>query len=172
MENKTLDKTILEHLKNTDENSVIQALESIQDKGNVDYIPHILMCYQQSQSSDVKKRITNLLNDIKDKKSAPIIVDLIKQSTSDDVTSMLLTSCWSSGIDYSQYLPVFIDLVISRDYMTAFEALTVIDNIEGNFDVDELNGYIEKVKQASITDPSQKKRAMYIELISVLERLC
>ena len=42
----------------------------------------------------------------------------------------LLTACWQNGLDFSTFLPVFIDLIIHEDWEIAFEAFTVIDNLE------------------------------------------
>ncbi len=171
MEHSNLDKTILEQLMSKDEQVIIQAVEFIHEKGNVDYIPHLVFCYTNNASGDVKKKITNLLNDIKDARVAPVMVEMLKKHNPDEVTSMLLTACWSSGIDYAPFLPVFCDMVISEDYMTAFEALTVIDNMEGKPETALIKSCLEKAKQAAISDKGPKKRPIYTELVAVLERM-
>ena len=39
-------------------------------------------------------------------------------------------ACWQNGLDYSLFLLVFVDFVIKEDWETAFEAFTVIENME------------------------------------------
>ena len=172
MENSTLDKVLVDQLLSTDNNSQLHAIEIIQQNGNVHYVPVLLALYEKSKSTEVRKKITNLLNSIKDPKVAPIVIQQLQESKSEEIRSMLLTSCWSSGIDYSDYLPVFIDVILTGEYMTAFEALTIIDNIDGKFDKKVLTTYIQKVKEVSANSELHKKKAIYVELIGVLESFC
>ncbi|MDD2563520.1 MAG: HEAT repeat domain-containing protein [Salinivirgaceae bacterium] len=167
----SVDKKLLEQLYSPNEEVILKAIQVIKEKGNLDYIPTLLTVFEKTEIGEIQKNITNLLNDIKDPKVAPIFVELIQKEISEDVLSMLLTSCWSSGIDYAPYIDVFVDIVIKADYLTAFEALTVIDNMEGTFDTEKMKLHIEALKRASVEPVNEKKRAMMIELISILEHL-
>jgi hypothetical protein len=42
----------------------------------------------------------------------------------------ITTACWENGLDYKNYFPVFVDIVINEDWETGFEAFTVIENME------------------------------------------
>ena len=47
-----------------------------------------------------------------------------------DIQKELLEACWQNGLNYAQFLPIFIQVVIEEDDITAFEALTVIENLD------------------------------------------
>ena len=167
----SVSKKLIEQLYSSNEEVALTAIKTIEEKGNLDYIPELLMAYENTESAEIQKKIANLLNDIKDAKAAPFFVEFIQKDVSEDILSMVLTSCWSSGIDYSSFIDVFVEIVLKANYLTAFEALTVIDNMEGTFDCEKLKHHIEVLKRASVDPVNVKKRAMMIELVSVLEQL-
>ena len=166
-----LNKVLVDQLYSSKEAEVIKAIDLICVEGSLEYIPALLSAFENTKSGEIKRKINNLLNDVKDSKIAPIIVEYLQNEISEDVMSMLLTACWSSGVDYSQYLSVFVQIVLESDYFTAFESLTVIDNMEGVFDNSVLQQYIDKLQKASLETGNSKKRGLLVELISVLEQM-
>ncbi len=77
-----------------------------------------------------KNEIENILGTIKDKNSAPLFVEALQNEKYKPVQKSILMACWQNGLDFSLFLPVFVDLVITEDWETAFEAFTVIENME------------------------------------------
>jgi hypothetical protein len=73
------------------------------------------------------------------------------------IRKTILAACWQNGLDFSTFLPVFIDLVIQEDWETAFEAFTVIDNFEFLPGAEIINFSISKINEAMPNVTDQQK---------------
>ena len=64
--------------------------------------------YDKSDDKLVRNAIELFMNDLKDPSSRPEVMAEIKKSWKDSTTSMLVSSCWQSGLDYSGYSDDFV----------------------------------------------------------------
>lgn len=171
MSNTEIDNLVANNLLSPNKEQILSAVETIAEQGNVNYVPLLVNAYETTIYVDVKKRIAGLLNDIKHPNVSQIIVDLIQQAKAAETVNMLLISCWTSGVDYSNHLQIFANIVLTHDYATAFDALTVIDNFKRNIDIESAMLSLEKVKSTITEAPETDKYPLYIQLINILERL-
>jgi len=125
-----IDEQIKKNLFSTDTGVVISALESIQRKGNKLYLPILFDLLNASPEHEIETEIKNLLGTVKDKESVNSFLRAIEDDKYKSIRKEILTACWQNGLDFSTFLPVFINLIIHEDWETAFEAFTVIDNLE------------------------------------------
>ncbi len=109
---------------------VISAIEAIKTKGNKLYLPILFDLLNSSPEEEIETEIKNLLGTIKDKESINSFMRAIEDDKYKSIRKSVLIACWQNGLDFSTFLPVFIDLVIKEDWEIAFEAFTVIDNLE------------------------------------------
>lgn len=67
-----------------------------------------------------------------------LLVDTLQSAkkTADKIT--LTAACWESGLDFSPYYWVFVELACSDDFTLALEALTVVEHCEGPFEETKL----------------------------------
>jgi hypothetical protein len=65
--------------------------------------------------------------------SVPIIVEAIMNKEYSSIQEMLLRACWENGLDYSKYLPTFVNCY-SWKFYECIEAFTVIENMEQAID--------------------------------------
>jgi hypothetical protein len=73
-----------------------------------------------------------------------------------DERTELVACCWQNGLNYTEYLPLFIDLVIDEPFLTAFEAFTVIENMYGRIDDEVIGKEIIKITEAFSTASDEK----------------
>lgn len=125
-----IDEQIKKNLFSANTEVVISAIESIQRKGNKLYLPILFDLLNSSPEPEIESEIKNLLGTVKDKESVNSFLRAIEDDKYKPIRKELLTACWQNGLDFSTFLPVFIDLIIHEDWETAFEAFTVIDNLE------------------------------------------
>lgn len=130
MKQEKIDEQIKKNLFSANTNVVISAIESIQKKGNKLYIPMLLDLLNSSPETEIETEIKNLLGTIKDKETVNSFMRAIEDEKYKLIRKSILTACWQNGLDFSTFLPVFIDLIINEDWEIAFEAFTVIDNME------------------------------------------
>ena len=130
MKQEKIDEQIKKNLFSANTNVVISAIEAIQNKGNKLYIPLLFDLLNSSPEPEIESEIKNLLGTVKDKETINAFMRAIENDRYKTIRKSILTACWQNGLDFSTFLPVFIDLVINEDWETAFEAFTVIDNLE------------------------------------------
>jgi|WetSurMetagenome_2_1015567.scaffolds.fasta_scaffold111143_1 hypothetical protein len=130
--NKTFkpDQEILGQLESDDENTNLLVIEKLRIKGKSGYLPYLIMLARTTNHSTVRHAIFNLLDDIKDKGAIPFIIEAIRDEKNKYILKNLVESCWQNGLDFSQFLPIFTDLLIGGSEEVSFEAFTVVENME------------------------------------------
>jgi hypothetical protein len=84
-------------------------------------------CYDRNNGVMVDRAIESFLNDLKDKSLRLEMVGEIKKEHKPDTLTMLVSSCWQSGLDYSAFSMDFAEMFLIGDYGTALECMTVIE---------------------------------------------
>ena len=125
-----IDEQIKKNLFSANTDVVISALESIKNKGNKLYIPILFDLLNSAPGPEIETDIKSLLETVKDKDSINTFMRALEDEKFKPIRKSILVACWQNGLDFSTFLPVFVDLVIKEDWETAFEAFTVIDNLE------------------------------------------
>ncbi len=64
---------------------------------------------------------------------------------------------WQNGLDFKNHLPLFADLMIEGDWETAFEAFTVIENMENLPEQKIIDVAAGKIREALKSADDQKK---------------
>ena len=125
--------------------------------------------YDKTEDFLIRKTIEEFMNDLKDQSaSKEIIIEIIKPLKPATI-SMLVSSCWQSGLDYSEYSSDLAEIFLKGDYVTAIECLTVIEEsvqILSRAKKDEIIKTIEK----NPLPVAEEKTALTLELISILGR--
>jgi len=130
MANKKLNKKLEADLFSAQPGTVISALKSLKNEGNVHYLPHLFELLNSTPGEKVENEIITLLNNLKVSEAAPILAGALTTPKYKPIRKTLATACWQNGLDYKDHFLVFLDLVIEEDWETSFEAFTVIDNME------------------------------------------
>jgi len=149
-------KEILSKLKSRDSAIVLQGIEKIRESGNRYVLSEMIDLLHDTKQIEIKKSILNLISELKDKESIPVLIAAIQNEKYYDERTELVACCWQNGLSYNVYLPVFIDLVINEVFLIAFEAFTVIENLYGNIDDQVIENEILKIEEAMKTADEQK----------------
>ncbi|MBN2636760.1 MAG: hypothetical protein JXR61_10855 [Prolixibacteraceae bacterium] len=136
---------------------VLDALKQIKLIGNRFYIPLLFDLLATSPEKEIEEEITKILGTVKDKETVNSFMRGIEDNKYQSIRKNILVACWQNGLDYSTFLPVFIDQVINEDWEIAFEAFTVIDNLEKLPGEPILKVSIEKIKNSMEIVTDQKK---------------
>ena len=157
MNREKIDERIKNNLFSAKSEVVLSAIEWVKTKGNKLYIPLLFDLLNSSPGHEIETEIKNLLETIKDKNAVNIFMRAIEDEKYKGIRKTILAACWQNGLDFSTFLPVFVDLVIHEDWKTAFEAFTVIDNFEFFPGEEIINVSIHKINEAMPTVPEQYK---------------
>ncbi len=161
-------KLIINKLQSKDIEEVLFALKELRNTGNKSLIPAVIELLAKHKSERVKKQITELLYDLKYQAAAPYIIDAIKSDNYKEIREQLLSVCWQSRLDFSEYVPVFIHYFITGNFNEAFEAFTVIDSMDAKIQEKLATESISKLKN-QLSSIAENKKELLVELVHILE---
>lgn len=120
---------LLRKINSGDTELVTDALREIKEEGDLSLIPALLDILDNQSESDISAGIIRLLSDVKDNDFREILINRIQQTSSPKVKSVLLRIVWESTLNYSGNLDLFTDILLQDEFISAFEASTVIENM-------------------------------------------
>jgi hypothetical protein len=149
------DKEILGKIQSDDENTNLSIIEKLRINGKAGYLPYLIGLANSTNYPSVNMAVFGLLNELKNKDAIPFLVEAIGDKKNKPFLKKLVESCWENGLNYSQYLPVFTDLLIFENDEISFEAFTVIENLEYMPDdailqkeIRKLEGHLDSVNES------------------------
>jgi len=161
-------KAVVDNLVALNDEEIVSLIQDFRDNGEL-YIlqPLIEMIYSQ-RGQALKTSILDFISDIKNQDAVTIIAKSIQGHIGDKNTSGLIAACWQSNLDFSNEIPIFIDILCERDYQAAFDAFTVVENSIGNVSPESIGLYITTIESKLKATPVEKK-SLLTEMLVMLE---
>lgn len=125
--------------------------------------------FNNSADEGISNLIEDFFNDIKQPSVRPEVMAEIRKPWKQDTISMLVSSCWQSGLDYSEYTGDFAAVFLEADYATAIECMTVIEESANLNTREQKNNFIKIIKNSSGAF-THEKAVLTEELIGILEK--
>jgi len=170
---KKVEPTLVSRLNSGNETMILETIDHLRTVGNPEYIPHLIGIFHRSGMETVKQSILLLLGELKDSNARSFLIEALASTEYSSSRKDLISCCWQNGLDFSGYLPFFVDLVIENEFETAFEAFTVIENMEHKQEVEGLAALISKTDKALETySGSGSKSYLLQELRAILDTFC
>lgn len=167
MEKKKLDKNIEANLFSANTTTAIATLNTLKEKGNNGYLPLLFDLLNSNPENEIEQEIIFILYNLKIKDAVPVLVEALQNPKYLPIRKKLTAACWENGLDYKNYLPVFVDLVINEDWETGFEAFTVIENMENYPEQEIVDIATEKIRQGLKNANDQKKYFLH-EILTLI----
>lgn len=158
---------IIKQLRSGNTKHILKALKVLRENGSVQIIPEVIDILNKDIDYTLKREIIEFLSGIKDKRAVPYIVNSIKKVNNKHNLSDLLSVCWQSALDFSDYVLQFTEVFIIEDYHSALEAFTVIEEFIYKSNKKEVQKCLALLT-ASIEDIHKDKQALSRELIKIL----
>jgi hypothetical protein len=124
--------------------------------------------YDRTDDLLVKKTIEGFMNDLKDQSVTREIITEIRKPFKQSTISMLVSSCWQSGLNYSEYSKDLVEIFLSSDFLTAIECFTVIEESVHELTRKKRNELIGIIDGYPLSTGLEKEK-LTNELISVLK---
>jgi len=159
---------ILTKLKSTDSEIVLEAIGKVRVSGSSLLLGEMIELLHNTEQPEIKKSLLNLLSELKDKESVNVLIAAIKNEKYSEDRAALVACCWQNGLIYNDYLPYFIDLVIHEEFLVAFEAFTVIENMYGRIEEDVIDIEVLKVNNA-LKSVSEQKAYLLNGLLTIIQ---
>jgi hypothetical protein len=124
--------------------------------------------YDKSKDEALKLLISAFFNDIKERSCRAEVIESLAAVSNPASKAMLASSCWQSGLDYSEYAVALADIFILSDYMTSLECFTVLETCSGMISSADKSGIITRLEDVIDTSDTAK-RQLARELIAVMK---
>lgn len=158
---------LLNGLNSADPEIVLQTIEELRVEGQTSDFPILLEMLRNVGNHEIKSKIIALFANLKDKETVPLMVEAIQDERYAPVLQQLVSACWENGMDFTRYLPVFVDILIEKEFLVAFEAYTVITNMETPIDQVLLDIEIDKLDKAMLS-ASDERKALMLDVVDFL----
>ena len=129
---------MLQELYSDKQDLALEALIKLESTGNISLISDLFKAYTSLKDTLIKKKILEFLSNIQKQEACSEIVRLIENEKNAAFQQKFLTIIWNSKLDYSNYLANVISLAVKGDFMQALECLTIIENMPGPFQEEQL----------------------------------
>ena len=165
---KKADPQILKDLWSADDLLVLKSLSKLRTSGNLTYIPEILKLLSQTRKELIEKELIRFLADIKEQGVVPLFAAGLKKPGLKPAHARILSAIWQSGLDYSRYMDLFIQLFLEGDYLVALESFTVIEQ-----SIEHLSNQEIAEERKNLLDGlesvSEDKKPLARELVNLLQ---
>ncbi len=162
---------LIRRLYSADDEEVLSVIREIRHGGNPGLIPAVMKLYSQTASPAITREIVALIRDMKSQPAVERLFPALQEISDPQRKQQMVAACWQSGLDFSAHIPVFLQIFLDGDYMTALEAFTVIEN--SLFYVKDAGTLKEHIlflkKQSRKIPPDSAKTPLLNEMIKVLE---
>jgi hypothetical protein len=123
--------------------------------------------FDRTNDAYIKELIRNFMNDLKEKAARAEIIAELSKKYKPDTISMIASSCWQSGLDYSGYSMDISRVFIESEYLAALECFTVLEESVSNIKPDlkkQIIEYLDKYRGKS----TDEKNKLIEALVSIL----
>lgn len=167
MQKNKLDKNIEANPFSASSQSVISALNTIKEKGNTGYLPLLFNLLKSNPEEEIETQIVFILNNLKTKNAVTVLAEAIQNPDYKSIRKILTMACWQNGLDFKEYLPVFVEMVINEEWELGFEAFTVIENME-NYPNHEIINLTENKIHKALKDAGEQKKYFLHEILKLI----
>ncbi|MFZ2285978.1 MAG: hypothetical protein WAV93_03240 [Bacteroidales bacterium] len=131
-------------------------------------IRSLALFYDRTADEGLKLLITAFFNDMKEKSGRAEIVEALNAVSNQFSRAMLASSCWQSGLDYSEYAVALADAFMAGDYITSLECFTVLETCSASINDRDRVDIITSLEREIPGYDIQKQR-LAGELITMLK---
>lgn len=158
-----INATLRDKLFSTNQETALTAITELKSEGNKEYLPILFELLLAATEGKLRDEILKLLGTVKDKETIPAFIAALQDDKYASIRKEILIACWQNGLDYSAHMRVFVDIIINDEWANAFEAFTVIENLE-HFPPEEEFKSI-KLDIATAAKSANEQKAYFLEEI-------
>lgn len=127
-------RQLIDDLSSGNELKISTAIKSLETNGDASVLEPMVSILLSDISSKNKAEVLEFLASLKDSSAIDEIMRLIADEKYLPIRKELLASIWNSKLDYSYFLPEFVEIACEGDFMEALECLTIIENLQNKFE--------------------------------------
>ena len=160
-------KDIITNLRSENAPVILETLRYISKEGNKDILTEVIELLSTTSDTIIRDEIIKILENLKNQDCVPLIINAIENPDYKDILSILVSSCWKNGLDFTEQIEAFTEVFIKSEFQIAFDAFTVIDNLE-TIAPHMAETCLLRLENA-VEDIKDDKKPLYFEIISIIE---
>lgn len=121
-------------LQSGNENKISTSLKALQSNGDLSVLEPIAALLLTRLTDKNRQEVLEFLSTLNVSEAVDTMMGIVKNEDLQQVRQQVLSTLWNSKLDYSYYLPDFVEIAVDGDFMEALECLTIIENMEGPFE--------------------------------------
>ena len=158
----------VQSLRSSNKSAILITLRELRSKGSASILPELFQLMLAQEDEQILGEISALLNDLKDKDAAEVLVDAIANPEYQNIQQILVAACWQNGLSYSLYLDTFVEVLISGEYEAAIEAFTVLEGAIGEVDPQVREKLSSRLK-SRLNEVDDLKKPLLTEMVKTIE---
>jgi hypothetical protein len=158
----------IQSLRSGNKSAIVNTLKELRSEGSVSILPELFQLMLAQEDEQILGEIPALLNDLKDKDAAEVLVDAIANPEYKQIQQILVAACWQNGLSYGPYLDAFAEVLISGEYMASIEAFTVLEEAIGEVDSPGRKKLSSRLK-SKLNEVDDLKKPLLSELVKTIE---
>ena len=124
--------------------------------------------YDKTKDEGLKLLVSEFFNDMKERSCRAEVIESMATVSNPASKAMLASSCWQSGLDYSDHAVALAEIFILSDYITSLECFTILETCSGMISSADKSGIINRLADKIDTyDTAKLKLAR--ELIALMK---
>ena len=140
--------------------------EETETENSKDKILALIELLSSKETKDLKHDTLKIL---KEAKGLDLLMKAINKSKNQLVKQYLVAACWEADLECTKHLSYFVDLALNNDFNVTMEATTVIQEMQGPFNGEELKQNITKIEDGIKLYSKEDKGALLDQLLNVLQ---
>jgi hypothetical protein len=162
-------KQIITTLNSENELKISTAISSLQTNGDPSILEPMVKLLLTDLSVKNRSEIVEFLCSLKDSRAVDEMMRIIADTNYLNLRHLLLSTLWNSKLDYSYFLPEFVEIAVDGNFMEALECLTIIENLDGTFEERHiLESQLHLSDYVKDTDPKDPQKAQIMSEIALL----
>ena len=147
---------------------VSKALVKTKAIGNEELIAPLVELYKTTEDIKLKQEVKNIFSELKNKDCFDFLLPHLMEDNY-EVKELILFSMWSSGIDMTDYIVELIEYSCDGGFMVILEALTVLENLEGPFNDEDLFQASTIIQEKIYESEDDKKKELLQSMINIIQ---
>lgn len=161
-------KQQIESLRSSNKSAILGTLEELRSEGDISVLPELFNLMLVQEDEEIFNNTVSLLNDLKNKEAAEILVEAIADPEYEKILTYLVAACWQNGLSYGKYISTFVEVVVAGEYTASIEAFTVIEEAVGELEPEDRTMLVRTLEN-KLKDVQDQKRPLVAELIKTIE---
>src|SRR5574343_279078 len=162
-------KNLLAELMSGNEAKASASIKALQANGDSSILEPMAALLMTDLSPKIREEIVEFLCSLKDSSAVDEMMRLVNDSDYLPIRQQLLSTIWNSKLDYTYFLPDFVEIAVDGDFMEALECLTIIENIAGPVEERHvLEAKLHLREYLEDTDPKDPQKSQIMSEIAMI----